>query len=317
MQTALIKQVTNDESFLVATDDSMREISSHGTGDFPFQCYQEFFDWRRNIGDIRWHWHRELEVVLIQEGSIQYQAGDKTVRLKKGDCALINSGVIHRGEMQNPQEKWCKFINFLFLPELVAPGNSVIYRKYVKPVLDSGADAIFFDRNNPWCRRVCEWLENLWNICRTADSMPELQIHINVCNMWMELASHVEEYREQPKPDRNIVMQARLRKMMQFVWENYTERICADDIARAANISQSAALRCFRAGTNMSPVEYLNDYRLRCAQEKLLTTHSMISEIALSVGFESVGYFNRLFKREFGITPRQFIQQETNRKNDI
>ena len=109
-------------------------------------------------------------------------------------------------------------------------------------------------------------------------------------------------------------MQARLRKMMQFVWENYTERISADDIAGAANISQSAALRCFRAGTNMSPVEYLNDYRLRCAKEKLLTTHSMISEIALSVGFESVGYFNRLFKREFGMTPRQFIQQETSCK---
>ena len=314
MQSELIKNGTNDGSWIIDTDDTMREIRSHGTGDFPFQCYSELFDWRYNIGDIGWHWHRELEFVLVQEGAIEYQAGDRVVSLKKGDCAMINSGVIHHGGMHNAGEKWCRFINFLFLPELVAPGNSAIYRKYVEPALDSGADVIVFNRDIPWRKRICEWLENLWNICRTAESMPELQIHINVCNLWLELAAHVNEYREQPKTDRNIVMQARLRKMMQFVWENYTERISADDIAGAANISQSAALRCFRAGTNMSPVEYLNDYRLRCAKEKLLTTHSMISEIALSVGFESVGYFNRLFKREFGMTPRQFIQQETSCK---
>lgn len=314
MQTQLIQTITNDEIETVITDDTMRELRAHGTEGFPFQCYKEFFDWGRNQRDIRWHWHREIEMVLVQEGSIQYQTGGQTVCLRKGDCAMVNSGVIHRNRMMDAEEKWCRFINFLFLPELIAPGNSVIYKKYVEPVLASGADILFFDRNDPWRSRVCDWMESLWRICWNAEHMFELQIHVNVCSLWMELAAHVEQYREQPKTDRNMVMQARLRKMMQFVWENYTERISADDIAGAANISQSAALRCFRAGTNMSPVEYLNDYRLRCAREKLLTTHSMISEIALSVGFDSVGYFNRLFKREFGMTPREMIQQEERRE---
>lgn len=55
MQMELIQNVTNDGEWLIATDDTMRETCSHGSGSFPFQCYREFFDWKRNMEDIRQH----------------------------------------------------------------------------------------------------------------------------------------------------------------------------------------------------------------------------------------------------------------------
>ena len=111
----------------VSTAQNGAELGAHGTGLLPVAAYDNDYTER----EAAWHWHRELEFVLVQEGAIQYQAGDRVVSLKKGDCAMINSGVIHHGGMHNAGEKWCRFINFLFLPELVAPGNSAIYRKYV------------------------------------------------------------------------------------------------------------------------------------------------------------------------------------------
>jgi len=53
----------------------------------------------------------------------------------------------------------------------------------------------------------------------------------------------------------------------------------------------------------------LNNFRLNRAKELLLTSHSTVSEIAVSVGFDNVGYFDRVFRRTFGLTPKQFAKQ--------
>ena len=53
-------------------------------------------------------------------------------------------------------------------------------------------------------------------------------------------------------------------------------------------------------------IHYLNDYRLEIAAKKLLTTSDNILNIAVSTGFENLSYFNRSFKKKYGITPGQY-----------
>lgn len=304
----LIKVVTEGNVEII-TDDTLHEIREHGTQAFPFQCYHESFHWDY-LESVEWHWHSEMEFIFKINGSMKCMIGEQQLHLDENCGILINSGVIHRFQSSEKyKHHHCELVNILFLPELIAPNRSVIYQKYIQPILDSGTDYFVFYRDIPWQNDILKQLETVDWECQTNNSIPELRIQIGINRMWLTFAEHMNEYPGQPKTNKNMLNQARLRQMMQYIWDNYTERITLENIAQAANISKSAALRCFRNGIQTSPVGYLNDYRLSRAKELLLKTQRSVSEIAVSVGFDNAGYFDRVFKRAFGITPKQFVKQ--------
>ena len=101
--------------------------------------------------------------------------------------------------------------------------------------------------------------------------------------------------------------------MMQFIVKNYREKISLDEIAAAANISKSEALRCFHLGIRSTPVRYLVDFRLNRAKELLEATNDTVTEIAAEVGIDNISYFVRIFTRKFGMTPRAYRIRQKNR----
>jgi AraC-like DNA-binding protein len=65
-------------------------------------------------------------------------------------------------------------------------------------------------------------------------------------------------------------------------------------------------MRYFRDTMGTSFIDYLKDYRLAMAARLLSASDASILEIAEDVGFESLSYFNRAFKKRYGMTPTQF-----------
>lgn len=308
MQRKFVKIAMNDE-LRVKTDQMFHEIHDYETENFPFQYYKRYFTWQYTMDTVGWHWHHELEIMLVEKGSMLCKIGQQSVFVQAGEGIFINSSAFHA--VQAPERDDCCWHSVvIFAPELIAPGDSAIYKKQIKPVLESGADFVLLRRECDWQARILDYSQEICAICSEETALTELQIHTGLCHLWMEMVAHVEEYRQAPKTTRNKIMQARLQNMLEFVRDHYMERITTVDIARAANISQSEALRCFRAGVQESPNVYLNQYRLNRAKEKLIATQDSIADIAFSVGFENASYFDRVFKRAYGITPKQFIRQE-------
>ena len=60
---------------------------------------------------------------------------------------------------------------------------------------------------------------------------------------------------------------------------------------------------CFRQELGMTPIAYLNRYRVTQAKRLLKETDKTITEIALDVGFSDSGYFSRVFRKEVGMSP--------------
>ena len=65
-------------------------------------------------------------------------------------------------------------------------------------------------------------------------------------------------------------------------------------------------LRLFKIAFGRTPHQYLTDLRLAVARKRLLETEQSVGEIGLSLGFENVNSFGRLFRRHQGITPQNF-----------
>lgn len=301
--------VLTEKEVNIVTDETLREMKKHGTERFPFQYYQEHFNWNR-LETVEWHWHSELEFVEILQGAIECHIGEEIIELREGDTFFINSGVIHKYQAPKVcREKQCMFSDILFLPEIIAPNSSLIYEKYIRPIVLYGKPFLVMRQTQAWEESVQNLYHHIVNVCLAEEDLTELRIQAGILELWTRLFHYLYREESEQQENKNILAQARLRKMMQFIWDHFYEKITLDDIAASANISKSAALRCFRSGMQTSPVGYLNDFRLNRAKELLLTSHSTVSEIAVSVGFDNVGYFDRVFRRTFGLTPKQFAKQ--------
>ena len=78
------------------------------------------------------------------------------------------------------------------------------------------------------------------------------------------------------------------------------------DYAEMCRMSKFHFLRIFRAVTGVSPIEYRNRIRIEHAKALLRDTFLPVSEIGLSVGYSSPSYFCDAFKREVGVSPKEY-----------
>jgi AraC-like DNA-binding protein len=94
----------------------------------------------------------------------------------------------------------------------------------------------------------------------------------------------------------------RVLQVMQFIRENYADKLRVEELARRVAMSPSHFAHRFQAVARISPMRYLRQVRLEMARERLLRG-ARVSEAAVEVGFESPAHFTREFKRRFGVRP--------------
>jgi len=99
-----------------------------------------------------------------------------------------------------------------------------------------------------------------------------------------------------------------VRQAMVYIHERYTDPISRTDLARHVALSDDYLTFCFRKELGITPIAYLNRYRVNQAKHLLTNTHKTITEIALQVGFSDSGYFSRIFRREVGVSPKAYRQ---------
>ncbi len=97
-----------------------------------------------------------------------------------------------------------------------------------------------------------------------------------------------------------------VRRAMAYMHEHYAEPLSRQEIAEHVGLSEDYLTCCFRKELGLTPVAYLNRYRVQQARQLLKNTHKSITEIALDVGFSGSSYFSRVFRRETGMTPEVY-----------
>ncbi len=129
--------------FKITTDETLRETVQHGSERYPFAYYPEDI-WQFDFHRIDWHWHHELEFLYVAEGTAICFIGTSKVELHKGCGIFINSGVLHCFEARSSTFT----PNIVFSPTLLASENSLIYEKYILPVINSAVEYQIFDPNS-------------------------------------------------------------------------------------------------------------------------------------------------------------------------
>lgn len=282
----------------IITDESMRELRQHGTAGFPFEYYYDDIQSYSNQF-VDWHWHREFEFCYAESGTVQCSVNSERIYLEEGDGIFINSRAIHRFETENN----AKMPNILFSPEFISTEGSDIYEECVRPVLTSGCEYIIIRKTEK--HPISLLTDAVYTAAAGFDN--KLGIMIKVCRLWQEIYPLAAVCT--PVADKGTMLtRSRMRTMMQFIADNYKEKISLADIAGSASISKSEALRCFNSCVGMTPVKYLTAYRLEAAKKLLLSTDDTVTRIAVECGIDNISYFIRIFTAAFGVTPKAYRQ---------
>ncbi len=103
----------------------------------------------------------------------------------------------------------------------------------------------------------------------------------------------------------------KINKAKIIVAENYDKGISPEVIAESIGMSYSWFRRIFKQYTGFSPINYIQEIKIRKSMELLTNTNSQIKEIAFETGFNNAEYFSTIFKKKTGYTPdryREFTQ---------
>ena len=104
----------------------------------------------------------------------------------------------------------------------------------------------------------------------------------------------------------------RMEKLIDFMNANFDRPVRLAEAAELVGMAETAFSRFFKAKTGVNFVDFLNEIRLGHAVRMLIDTKDPITEIAASCGFTNISNFNRTFKREKDLTPKEFRARHGN-----
>ena len=284
----------------IITDETLMETIQHGESDYPFHFYYDnlaLYDFHC----VEWHWHTEFEFVFVESGTVVFGIGENQFSLPAGSGVFINSKILHRYYSDTE----AIVPNFVFMPDYIALQSSLIYKKYILPVLSSSLDYQVFAPETPWQAEILEVMKEIINT-QEAESGAELITSSLVQKMWDLLYRNVNDKPIRENNGASIASQGRLQLMMQYIHQQFSMNISLKDIAEHAMVSKSTALNLFRKYLHITPINYLINYRLQEAARLLSSTERKIHVISKEVGFESVDYFCKAFKKYYSMTPTEY-----------
>lgn len=253
---------------------------------------------------LPYHWHDEFEILYMTKGTAIFHLDDETIELKVGQAVFINGGRLHSGITGNGQP--CSYDAIVFEPEALAG----IYDRCIEYLNDIKMNKIIiksvFTGENLWEQ---ELLSNL-KLISSCFSTRGYGYHLAVKGRLLLLFSIIlanGAYTVNSKGKSPLTENIeRLKKVFQYIQDHYQSKIMIDDLAAQLNMSKHYFCRFFKKLTGITPVNYINCYRIGRAAALIETTNISIMEAGLESGFDNFSYFIKTFKIFKNCTPSEY-----------
>ena len=146
------------------------------------------------------------------------------------------------------------------------------------------------------------------SLMKALNGLEDFELFAQVLKILNHLATADDYFLLHDRPYKNEFyekQQDKIQEVITYIKDNYQNKINLKELAKISNYSEAAFCRYFKKMTKLNFTTFLNNYRIEMAKQ-MLNEGSNVSETAFSTGFESLSYFNRVFKRTIGIGPRQY-----------
>lgn len=285
-------------------DEHGLELVEHGNAAFPAACYHDDL----TEMEVEWHWHQEFEFIILAEGNSIVLAGSEKYLVKEGEGLFINSEVLHAGFLTDTPA--CRYHSFVFHPALIGGSfDSVFWNRYLLPLMENKSlEGLHFSKDIPGQKEVLDITEHAWQCFAKETPGHEFVVREALSKLIFSVFTNIPAQKKSPS-QKSIRDGERMKLMMQYITEHYSEEITIGDLAECAMISESETLRCFHNTIHTTPIQYVKQFRIHKAAALLSSTDLKIVDIGTQCGFQEMSYFAKSFKKVYGCTPSEYRLQ--------
>lgn len=249
-----------------------------------------------------WHFHPEFELIYIEGTDGKRHVGEHISKFKGSDLVFIGSNIPHLNfdyGVKTDYEKTVLHIQPQFLNEAFT----------LIPELHTIQD--FFEKSKHGIAIYGETKIVAGKMLKNLHALPNFEQLLEVLRIFQILgnSTEIELLHDEPvKNQYNQKSQIRLKLLYRYIDENYNRKIEIEEVADLCNMTKAAFCRYFKQITHLTFIEFLNHYRINEAKRLLLLDRN-VSETCYACGFESLSYFNRIFKKITNKNPLAFKKQ--------
>lgn len=259
------------------------------------------------ITDYDWdgadmHWHNYWEMLLQCEGETRISVGEEQFVSRPGNVTIIEPNRLHETRSITDRHKilLIQFEKSVLMPFIDSNGGN----NYLSLLVDDG----FVVRNQIEKSDEAE-LGNAFMELREAaigkKAGYEFELYSRLLHIMFLLLN--KEYITIPHiKDETKRALLSIRNAMLYIDQNYQSRIRQEEMAEMCYMSTAHFSRRFKMATGQNMVDYVNKIRLKEAERLLVSSKCNILEISQQTGFSTVNYFNRVFKKAYGMSPREY-----------
>ena len=242
------------------------------------------------------HYHDEIELLLVTSGTLGCYMDGGNLTAQTGQVVFIDSRAPHWTEAES---KDCSYILLQFIPDDFEPGNRggraaahPLYR-FARPS-DQSARLIEDET-------VARIIRGIWDeyAARKAGAGKFILSGLYYLIGWLERGGYLSA---EALPDDQSVQ--KLIPALEYIDHHYAmQELSLESVSNVLGLNPAYFCRLFKRTSGHGFTEYLNFVRVTKSEELLQNTSLSILDISLEVGFSSVSYYNRVFKKMKNCTP--------------
>ncbi len=252
---------------------------------FPEHLYSGYMEYTPDIiEDVGWplHFHRNMELIYVLDGAVNCTALGRDTLLQKDEFALFLSNEPHAYSTPEHSLAFVVVFSQAFVPY------------FANSVKNMQADRIQFRCSDPLLSYIRSTL-----ITKTR---------LDTYKFKSCLYGLISEYLQQITLSEHRTDSSDLftSAVTGFVSSHYQSPITLADMARELSFNYSYLSRNFQKNFSVSFTEFVNQYRISHAIELLTNSSMKITDIGLASGFQSIRSFNDCFRKQIGMTPKEY-----------
>ncbi|MBO5146469.1 MAG: AraC family transcriptional regulator [Lachnospiraceae bacterium] len=276
----------------------LKENIPHGTKECPYDQY--FMHNAPHAFQIPVHWHDELEIIYIKQGTLKISIDEQLYNAVPGSVYFVNPKELH---LMGTEDLNAAYYTLLFPLEFISfQSDDQLETTLLHPLRNGSLQFSHEIHDTSRNKKAAAILEQVIARHPCHNIARHLQIRCLLLQLLVMLLEDETFFRKVEHGTPTTFQ----RELLIFIQSHYSEPLSLAMLAKHFHLSEKYISRYFKEHFHISLIQYLNHQRLIQAKKLLETTELPVTEIALCCGFNNVSYFIRTFKKAYGMSPLRY-----------
>ena len=262
------------------------------------------YERNKNSFNFPVHRHDVYELNFIQNATgARRVVGDSISEISDLELVLIADKYLEHGWQDYKNEGIIHEITIQFAPDFFLGG---IFEKNnffaLKKMLQNAAHGISFSKEI-----IMKTQDIIQYLAISKEGIPTILEFIRLMTILADSKEYTIISQRPTVSDDGSYDSLRIKKIIQYLKEHYSERVSLDMAAQQAHMTPASYSRLLKRCTGKNFINTINDIRISEASRLLLEeSQEIVADIAFRCGFNNISNFNRIFKRKKGMTPLEY-----------